>query len=128
MGASFSGRIILALNGLPVLYLKSLSVDTETNRELVVGMNPLGTPLGFVEGTREYSLSADCYVPKVDPMVALGGWESISGAIVALVPPDGGSPSILYTGVFVKKVGLEFQEKGAAMRKIEMGALFKVEG
>lgn len=121
--AKLTGQVVLVVNGLPIIHLKSVDGDTVTNRELVVGMSPTGQAVGFVDGTKEHSLSLECYVPKTGDVP----WEDITGATIGIAPRDGGTPMTLYTGVFVEKVGVSYQEKGAAMRKIEAKALFKVE-
>lgn len=121
MPASLNGQIILAVNGLPYIYLSSLSWDCETNREVAIGMNPLGTPVGWTEGTKEYSLDVDAFVPKGVDLA----WESITNAIIVVTPRDGGLPDI-FTGVFVKTIGTQYSDKGLAKRKLKMVALNRV--
>lgn len=123
MASAFTGQLVLVLNGLPIIHLKSIDWECETNREPVVGMNPIGTALGSVDGTKEYSLSLEVYCPKTGDIA----WEDINGAIIGAVPRDGGSPNTLFTGFYVQKVGAQFAEKGAAVRKIEGRALTKME-
>ena len=120
--ATFAGQIILSVNGLPVIHLKSLDWTVQTNRETVVGMSPTGRAAGVVGGTHEYTLSADVYIPRTGDIP----WESIEGAVITGMPRDGGA-GFMFTGVATTKVGASFQEKGAAVRKIEFVALTKLE-
>lgn len=121
MPGTTDGQIILAVNGLPFVFLRSVSYDCETNREVAVGMSPLGVPVGWTDGTKEYSLDVDAYIPKLGDLP----WESITGAVIAITPRDGGTPYI-FTGVFVKSVGVSYPEKGHAVRKLKMGALMRI--
>lgn len=115
--STYAARIFLAVNGFPVVYAKSVDYKVATNRELVVGMSPTGRPVGFTEGTKEYDLSVDCYIPKSGDLA----WENITNAvIVAMTDTNAGK---VFTGVFVVSVGSTYQEKGQAVRKVEMRCL-----
>ena len=83
---------------------------------------PPGVASGFVAGTKEYSVSIEVYIPKTGDLP----WEDITDAVIASVPRDGGLPAHLFTGFFTEKVGETYQEKGAAIRKIEGKAIMKV--
>ena len=111
------------VDGLPIIHIQDLSEKTATNREEVVGMNPLGGPVGMVDGPKSYTLDVTVYVPKTGDI----SWENITNGTIARAGIDGGVPTALYQGVFVKDVSTDFKEKGAATRKISMGALIKVE-
>lgn len=124
MAASFVGQILLIINGLPVIHVKSLDADTDTGRELVMGMNPLGGALGHSNGSAEYSLNVEVYVPRLVPDIP---WENIDGAVIMIAPKDGGVPVKLYTGVFTTRVGFSSNEKGAATQRIDMKARNKIE-
>ena len=122
MAGQVVGQIILIVDGLPVIHLKSLDYTVNTNRELAVGMSPTGTPIGHSEGTKEYELEIEVYVPSTGDLQ----WEDISNGIIGLMPRDGGVLAPLFTGCFTTKVGTSFQEKGSSIRKISMGATLKV--
>lgn len=122
MAGTLVSNIVLAVDGLPIVHLRSLDYKTNTNRELSMGLTPSGEPLGFSEGTKEYELDLEVYVPVIGDLQ----WENISGAVIAIKPRDGGVLVPVFIGVFVKSVGTSFKEKGSAVRRISCGALKKV--
>ncbi len=122
MSGSHVSQIILIVNGLPIVHLRSYDYRVRTNRELVVGQTPSGTPAGFSDGTAEYSLDLEVYIPKTGDL----DWDSISGAVIASMPRGGGAHAPLFQGVFVTEVGASFKEKGSAIRRISAMALKKV--
>jgi len=122
MSGSHVSQIILVVNGLPIIHLKSYDYKVRTNKELVVGMSPTGEPAGTSDGTKEYDLDLEVYIPKTGDLQ----WENISGAVIGSMPRGGGVHAPLFTGVFVKDVGTSFKEKGSAVRRISCGALKKI--
>lgn len=119
MPATHAGQLLLVVTGLPYIHVKSVNKTLRTNRERVTGMSPTGTPIGFVEGTKEVSLTVEAYIPRTGDIP----WETITAGIITTANRDGGSPSVLYTGCYVTQVGERYNEKGAAIRTIEMDAL-----
>lgn len=118
--ATKAGRITLVVNGLPVIDLSDFSEDVRTNRELVVGMSPTNTPVGFVDGAKEFALTMEAYIPLVgvEP-----DWIDITDGIIMVQEQGEGGATIVYTGCFTTRVGQRYQEKGAAKRSIEMQAM-----
>lgn len=121
---SHVGRIILTINGLPRATAKSVNPRTRTNRKAIIGMSPTGLPIGTVEGTPEFSIEAEFYIPKIGLDV---DWDNLSGAVLTVSPRDGIGPTTLYTGVFCEEVGETYSENDAAVRRVTLGALAKVE-
>lgn len=121
--AKYTGQIILTVNGLPVLHVKSLDYRISTNRELVVGMSPTGMPLGHTGGSKEYSLTLEVYLPASGELV---DWENLTEGVILATPRDGGAMAPIWTGCFTTEVGAQFSEKGAAVRRIEMMATGRV--
>lgn len=121
MAGTHNAQIILVINGLPYVHLKSLKEKEATNREAVIGMSPTGKPIGWTEGPREYDLDVDAYVPKAGDLP----WAEITNAVISVIPRDGGIPYV-YTGVFVKEVSTSYQEKGQAVRSLTLGALDRI--
>ena len=119
MSQTYTGQVVLILNGVPYVSVRSFRHQTTTNRELVVGMTPSGTPAGKTDGTKEISLDIEVYIPKTGEPV----WDDITDGILATIPRDGGNPVPLFTGCFTKSVDTTYNEKGPATRRISMGAI-----
>ena len=122
MASRFVGQIVLTHNGLPQVHVKSVDWSAKTNREPVKGMNPTGTALGYINGTYEYELNVEVYIPSAGDLP----WETLTDGVLTITPRDGGF-STLFEGCFVMEVSATYQENGAATRKIKMGAINKVE-
>lgn len=123
MASLFTGQVVLVVDGLPIIHCKSVDYRVRTNRELVVGMTPDGNPAGNADGTREFEIELEVYVPKAGDI----DWESINGAMIGSAPRDGGKPSVMFTGFYTTEVSQTYQEKGAAIRKISGAATRKLE-
>lgn len=113
--AAFRSQIILAVNGLPQIHLKSFNRRTRTGRQLVKGMSPDGNPIGHTGGTNEHDLTLEVYIPTAGDIP----WESITGAVLTHVPREGGAVET-YLGGFVTEVGDRYDEDGKALRTINM--------
>lgn len=122
MAGTLVSNIVLAVNGLPIIHLRSLDFKVNTNRELAMGLTPSGEPLGTSDGTKEYELDLEVYIPVTGDI----SWEDITNAVLAVTPRDGGVLVPIFIGVFVKTVGVSFKEKGAATKRISCGALKKI--
>jgi len=125
MSGVFVSRVILAVNGLPVVHAKRVSVDEEAARKLVIGMNPLGTPIGHTDAPIKVSGRLQVYIPKTGdvPWIQIGGLLP-SGVIT--VNQVGVAPNYTIVGVFVTKVGDTYEEESQAMRTIEFQGLLRV--
>lgn len=122
MAGTHVGQIILAVNGLPNVNIKSFDYRVLTNKEEVMGMSPTGESIGHTGGTKTYELNVEAYVPRTGDIA----WADIDGGVLFAVPRDGGAIAPLFVGVFCKEVGVSFNEKGAAIRKITLGAASQV--
>lgn len=122
MAGTLVSNIVMAVNGLPIVHLRSLDYKVNTGRELAQGMTPSGDPLGFSDGTKTYELDLEVYIPVTGDLQ----WEDISGAVIAVKPRDGGVLVPIFIGVFVKNVSTTFKEQGSALRRISCGALKKI--
>lgn len=125
MSGLFVSRVILAVNGLPIIHAKRVSVDTEAARKLVVGMNPLGTPIGHTDAPIKVSGRLQVYIPKTGDIP----WINIGGLLppgVLTVNQVGVAPNFTVIGLFVTKVGESYEEESEAMRTVEFQGLLKL--
>lgn len=118
------GRVILSINGLPYAQAKSVRPSVSTGRKAIKGMSPTGDPIGTIDGTPEYTLDCEFYIPKLPEAVT---WEKIENAVLTIAPRGGLGPTTMYTGVFTMEVGESFGEDDAATRTVKMGALARKE-
>jgi len=118
------GRIILTINGIPCAQAKSVRARSSTGKKALKGMAPSGKPVGTSDGTPEYTLDCEFYIPKSGELV---NWEALSGAVLSISPRDLIGTTTVYTGVFSTEVGEQFSEDDAAIRSVALGALNKLE-
>ena len=112
-----AGRGVLSMDALPDVFLKRFKWDCDTGREVILGMSPDNTAVGYVEGAKLYDLSMEVYLPQIGALDYL----NITNGVLTFVA-DTGTAARVFFGVVVTKVGEEFQEKGAAMRSVEAKA------
>lgn len=124
MSGLFVSSVILAVNGLPIVHCKRITFDEESNRKLVIGMSPTGTPIGHTDAPTKISGRLQVYIPKTGDIP----WSRIGGLLppaVITVNQVGVAPNFTIIGVFVKKVSSSFEEESEAMRTIEFEGLLK---
>lgn len=121
--ASYVGRIILIVNGIPMAEAKSVNTRTSTGRKALKGMSLDGKPVGTVDGTYEYTLDCEFYIPKLGEKV---NWDTLENAVFVIPARDGIGPIDLYTGVFCMENSGTYGESDEATRKVTLGALNKV--
>lgn len=119
----FLGRIVIVLNGSVVAECKSLRETAQLGRKSVKGMSPLGLPVGWVDGTPQYSLDLEVYVPKVGAV----NWHRITNAVIVVAPRDLLGKSLVFSGAFTTEVGASFSEADEATQSVKMEALLRVE-
>ena len=121
MARTTVSQIVLSVMGLPVLHVRSWDYTVNTGRELAQGMSPTGEPLGHSNGTKTYELEVELYIPVTGDIA----WEDIENAVISSRDRDGVAFLPVFSGVFTKRVGSSFKEKGHAVRRISMGATKK---
>ena len=122
--ASHVGRIVLTINGKPIAQAKSVRERAQTGRKVLKGMTPTGKPVGTSDGTPEYTLDCEFYIPKLGELV---NWHTLENAVLTIASRDGIGPAILFTGVFSTEVGGQFGENDEATRSVTLGALDRIE-
>lgn len=115
MAALFEKRIVLTVNGLPVIHCKSARPRTRTGKELVLGMSPDGAPIGNTDGSAQHTVDLTVYIPKVGDIP----WELLEEAVLTIVSATGGVPTV-YSGGFVTEVGASYSEDAVATKDITM--------
>jgi hypothetical protein len=103
---------------------KSVRTRTNTGRKVLKGMSPTGRPVGTVDGTPEYTLDCEFYIPKIGELV---DWENLTGAVLTISPRDLLGKTEIYLGVFTTEVGAQYNENDEAVRSVTLGALDKKE-
>lgn len=118
--ADYVGRIVLVVNGVPVAEAKSVNPREQTGRKVVKGMSPTGLPIGTVDGTPEFTLDCEFYIPKLGELV---DWRNLTGAVLIIKPRSGGARIQTWTGCFCIDTALRYSEDGEATRSVTLGAL-----
>lgn len=122
--ASYVGRTVISVNAVVIAECKSANERTTTGRKVLRGFSPLGGPIGTTDGTPEYSIDLEVYIPKVGDLV---DWVGLEGATLTISPRDGIGKTIIFGGCFTTEVGASYNETDEATRKVTFGALTRVE-
>lgn len=115
MAALYTKRIVLTVQGLPIIHCRSARPRTRTGKQLVKGMSPDGAPIGNTDGSAEHTIDLTVYIPKVGDIP----WAQLEEAVLTITPASGGVPSV-YSGGFVTEVGESYSEDDVATRDITM--------
>lgn len=124
MSTTHVGRIVLTIDGKPMAEGKSVRERAATGRKALKGMSPFGKPIGTCDGTPEYTLDCEFYIPKVGEII---NWHNLQNAVLSITPRDLIGTTILFMGVFSMEVGAQYGEDDAAVRSVTLGALDRKE-
>lgn len=117
---SHVGRIIIAVNGVPIAEIYRLSYTLKTGRKALGGFTVDGNPVGTADGRNEYELDCECFVQTFDTTI---DWMRLTNASIFITPKAGVGTKRLFGGVFGMEVEDSFDHEKEATRKVKLGAL-----
>lgn len=117
---SHVGRIIVAINGVPIAEVHRLSYTVKTGRKALGGFTVSGDPVGTADGRNEYSLDVELFIKSLDKTI---DWARLSGATIFVTPKNGIGTKRLFGGVFCEEFTDDYDHEKEATRKVKLGAL-----